>query len=598
MKVSVATAPAATLNDLGVTLATALAKEIPKKGKLMKRAALQVVRKPAPQPPNGKSVPALNTIGEVAVGGVGGSPIMKAESSQTSANEGGESSSLPLKAPDERFVWQVAMGAMQNYRNLGQALAAKGKLYRRGSHGTGLIAVIPNGTWRLIDRGPQLSPIIVDTIEMVVLREDKVQSELPTMAHLNAMLRTNAFLNEFPVVDRVSRFPQFAEDFTLVQPGYHDQGEGKRLLYVGPPPQVANSIETITRFLDVMDFESPADRTNALAAALTVQLRHHFPGQKPATLITANKSQAGKGTLTDFISGSVPKADLLYGNLDWPIRSEFQRQLVNDPETGILVFDNVRLDSAGGRSNNIRSAFIESFITSPEVVLAAPDAGDAIRVLNQFCVLINTNDGSVSPDMNNRSLSSRLTTKGDINERQSPIGDPKSEFLPKNRERIEAELRWMIETWRAAGCPLDETVKHPSMSAWARTIGGILRHHGFKDFLGNYQLCRSIQDPISEALAILAGVSPGNSLTPSEWAEIAVKQSLSKTLFRPQDRDTPFGRERAIGVVFAKHRDETFTITTDTKRTRVKLNKKQKRQKSTPHTVWAFEILEEQAVSE
>src|SRR4051794_27782398 len=117
-------------------------------------------------------------------------------------------------------------------------------------------------------------------------------------------------------------------------------------------------------------------------------------------------------------------------------------------------------------------------------MLASPSGGRVIARPNKFVVVFNTNDGSCSQDILNRALPIHLVPRGSIQDRRPPIGNPKLEFLPRNRSRIEAELRGMIERWRLAGCPQDESVRH-SMTPWARTIGGILRHVGLADFLGN-----------------------------------------------------------------------------------------------------------------
>ena len=362
------------------------------------------------------------------------------------------------------------------------------------------------------------------------------------------MPRTEVFLSCFRAVDEVVRTPYYLEDFTLVQPGYHDGGPGKRILYVGAVPEIGDSMATITAFLDVMEFESRADRTNAVAAALTTLLRHHWLGEKPLYQITATKSHAGKGTVAEFARGSVGKADILYESIDWPMQSQFQRQVKLDPDLGVIIFDNVRLDSAGGRGKFIRSAFIESFVTNAEVMLASPGAGEAISLPNKYVVVVNTNDGALSQDILNRALPIHLAPKGSIHDRHSPIGNPKLEFLPKNRHRIEAELRGMIERWRLAGCPLDETVKH-SMTPWAKTIGGILKHNGFTDFLGNQQTRKAVDDPLRRAVGILGAAKPGKALRPAEWAQLAVQQGLVKTLIPTNERDTDKGRERAIGVL-------------------------------------------------
>ena len=45
-----------------------------------------------------------------------------------------------------------------------------------------------------------------------------------------------------------------------------------------------------TRQANVIEFESRADRTNAVAAALTTLLRHHWLGEKPLYQITTDRS--------------------------------------------------------------------------------------------------------------------------------------------------------------------------------------------------------------------------------------------------------------------------------------------------------------------
>ena len=141
----------------------------------------------------------------------------------------------------------------------------------------------------------------------------------------------------------------------------------------------------------------------------------------------------------------------------------------------------------------------------------------------------------------NRSLPVHLAPHGDVHDRDTAIGNPKLEFLPKNRDRIEAEFRGLIESWKEAGCPVDESIKHP-MSRWAKTIGGILMVNGFTDFLANYGTRKSADDPVREALAILGATKPDKQVRPNEWAKLAVDQGLARTLFSPVERDSEKGR--------------------------------------------------------
>jgi hypothetical protein len=314
-------------------------------------------------------------------------------------------------------------------------------------------------------------------------------------------------------------------------------------------------------------------------------------------VVTATKSHAGKGTITEFIRGNVAKADILYESIDWPMQSQLQRQFTQNPDIGFLCLDNVRLDSAGGRGRFIRSGFLESFVTNPEINLASPGAGEPARLKNRFVMAITTNDGMLSPDLLNRALPIHLAPKGDVQSRQSPIGNPKLEFLPQNQERIAAELRGMVERWKSRGRPLDDAAKHP-MTPWARTVGGILMANGFTDFLANFETHKSLDDPIREALAILASAAPGQELRPAEWADLAVKHGLAKTLFSPGERDTSNGRERGIGSILSRHRDETFEAVTLTCQILVRLEGGHRRwsKGKNPHKRYVFTILKEKAI--
>jgi len=500
-----------------------------------------------------------------------------------------------LQPPTEgKFNWKVEAGAKKNYRRLGERLSHCDDLYRNGSDGLGLIQILPNGKTRLIRKGSELAPVIADRISMVVTKEGKVTGEMPQATHLNAMLRSEVFLSCFRAVDEVARTPYYLDDFTLVQPGYHDGGPGKRILYMGPVPEIGDGITTITAFLDVMEFATNADRTNTLAALLTTLLRRKWLGEKPLVLITATKSHAGKGTIAEFVRGSIGKADILYESIDWPMLSQFQRQVKLDPDLGVITFDNVRLDSAGGRGKFIRSAFVESFVTNAEVTLSSPGAGDAITLPNKYIVLINTNDGSLSQDILNRALPIHLAPKGSIQDRESPIGNPKLEFLPKHRNCIDAEARGMIERWRQLGCPLDESVKH-SMTPWARVIGGILKHNGFADFLGNQQAHKAIEDPLRRAVGVLGAARPGKELRPAQWAQIAVRQGLVKALIPANERDADKSRERAIGVVLKPLIGETFEVSTRTRQLKLRLEGGSRRwlPGKNPHVCYKFVVIHE-----
>ena len=199
----------------------------------------------------------------------------------------------------------------------------------------------------------------------------------------------------------------------------------------------------------------------------------------------------------------------------------------------------------------------------------------------------------------NRALPIHLAPRGNVHERETPIGNPKLDFLPAHRDQIAAELRGMIEKWKAAGRPLDEDVKH-SMSPWAKTIGGILKVCGFADFLGNCKVRKAVDDPVQEGLAILGVAKPGKALRPAEWAKLIVDEGLVKTLLPPNERDAEKSRARATGVLLSKHRDTSFIGRSETKLYRFRLDGGNRRwiAGKNPHVRYCFTVLHEELLPE
>ncbi|HQZ63794.1 MAG TPA: hypothetical protein PLY87_01905 [Planctomycetaceae bacterium] len=348
-----------------------------------------------------------------------------------------------------------------------------------------------------------------------------------------------------------------------------------------------------------MDWQTNADRTNAVAALLTVPIRLHFSGGKPIVLVMANKSHAGKGTVVDFIRGNTAKAEILYENIDWPMQRSLHEQVSQYPEIGLVNIDNVRIDSAG-RGKIIRSGFIESLVTSSEIMLTSTSR-KPVRMANRFLFLLNTNIGSLSVDMLNRSLPIRLNPTGDLQDRIATVrkslnGDVKHDWLPTHRDRIQSKAWGMISRWVEAGRPLDMEVRHP-MGPWAQHVGGILMVNGFEEFLNNYSSAKATADPIREAISILAFNAAGEHKRAAILATIAVSQGLAKTLFPSVDSANQAASERALGMALKPYIGETFTAVTATNKITYRLQKEQGRfGEKHPHFRYIFEQTDRQAV--
>jgi hypothetical protein len=496
----------------------------------------------------------------------------------------------------EEFVWDDDDLPHCNYVALARRLAAAGDLYRRPGYASGLLLAAdrPNIEPIVIDKGNRLAAIIADRVRVRVRRAGNIKGNRIPSAHLNIMLASEVFLQAFRPVDAVVRSANYLPDFQLMRPGYNDGGPGNRLLYVGPEPRVERSPDAIMRFLDVMSFASEADRANAVGAALIVLLRHFWPGGKPLIAVTSTKSHGGKETVIQFAAGATPKFSVSYESADWALQKSLIAELKHSPDVGVVNVENARV---GRGDKHIRSSFVERFLTDSAPLLYSPGTGAPMRVTNQLVVALSTNFGTISEDLLNRALPIHLAPVGDVATRRSPIGNPKLQYLPAHRDRIEAELRGMVQAWDEAGRPLAD-VDHPFTDC-TRTIGGILAANGIKGFLANYSMRRTADDPERKAIGLLGSARPDEWLRASAWASVAVNVGVARVLISDYERDTDAGRARGIGVALSRHEDETFAVETEDERLVLKLEKARRRfGEAEATTRYSFAVLSREALPE
>ena len=369
---------------------------------------------------------------------------------------------------------------------------------------------------------------------------------------LEVLIATPRLQRELPQIDHVTDIVTYTKDWGITKPGYTDGGEDQRYFYMGAEVTPKRELTRIHEFLDAMCFKTNADKTNAAALALTVLLRQMFPGGKPFATVTANRSHAGKDTVLDFCAGNTGRQEVSYQRAEWPMQIDFTAVL-SDPSVGMVTVGNIR---AG--SSVIESSYIERLVTNPAPLLQSSKMpGTGIKHKANFVVACSANQGKFSTDLMNRALPICLELKGDIEKRKNLLGDVdiRGWYLPEHRTEIEAELCGMIETWKVAGKPLDESVKHP-MREWAKTIGGILKANGFKDFLANWAMQKSAQDKISEALAILANAAQNERSTwlrPATIVKLATNEGVLGDLIQARYKGCQNAAEREIGKLLSQY---------------------------------------------
>jgi len=455
-----------------------------------------------------------------------------------------------------QVYWHDESPAAENCKVLGEALAMSGDLFRQPGYDGGLFLVLPDGSPRSILKGKLLSSVMTDRIDLNRFLNGKQKPSRVSVGTLDEMLHTEAFLSMFAPVDRITSQPEYLPGFTLTKPGYNDGGDGHRVVFFGESVEPSDSMERINTFLDVMDFQTPSDRANAVAGLLTVALRHHWPGGKPIILATASKSHSGKDTVLDFIAGQTPKTSVSWQQADWATQLAIVVCLNTDHSLGTIRLENARVSG----NSKIASAFVERFVTDPAPTLYSPGCGSEPRqIRNDIVMAMSTNFGVLSEDLLNRGLSIHLEPKGSITDRQSSIGNPRHQYLPRYREEIAAEVHGMIERWRAVGMPLDDSRYHPC-TEWAYVIGGILMVNGVEGFLDNYADRRVVADPVRNGIAVLGSHLIDKCLPISDVVAEVIRLGLTNPLVPQNERSGHEAQKRGLGKVLSAHVDEKFVV--------------------------------------
>lgn len=449
------------------------------------------------------------------------------------------------------FVWEKDKPPGPQTRALCERIASLGELFTMPRGG---IHWIRQGHLpERIDRAVKLEGFIRSHFEVEVFKGGDCVGYAVPQGDLNVLLATSALQVNLPVVDNITSVPTYDSMWQLTHPGYNSGAPGDRIFFMGETVTPNRKQTRILEFLGAMRFKSKADIANSVALALTILLRHKWPGSKPFGAVTANKSHAGKDTILDFAAGRTGRAEISYHSSDWATQNEAVAAL-KSREVGLISLGNVR-----AQAGVISSAFIERAITSPELLLQSSKmSGEGYSRPGDFIIAVTANKARFSVDLINRSLPIELEAIGNVNSRSSSIGDPRNEYLPAHREEIEAELCGMVENWKSAGSPLDTDARHPQRE-WAATIGGILKVNGFEDFLANWSLQGAAYDPIREALAIIAfAVVPNTWHRVSHLAKIATQEGVLGRLMDRSHRESDRSIARQLGVLLSAHRDETI----------------------------------------
>ncbi len=234
--------------------------------------------------------------------------------------------------------------------------------------------------------------------------------------------------------------------------------------------------------LNDFPFDSEASKTNALALLLTPVCRPMIDGLAPLCLLDKPQPGTGASLLADVIAviGTGRQAAMMA-----PPRSdeECEKRIGSFLLSGqsILIIDNVE--------GYLYFASLAMLLTDPTFQTRILGQTKIVRLPNRGTYIVTGNNIKLGGDMARRCYLSRM----DAHEARPWMRDTSSfkythliQWVKANRGQLLGAILTMARAWVEAKRPVPKGL--PTLGGfeeWANTIGGILAHAGFTDFLGN-----------------------------------------------------------------------------------------------------------------
>ncbi len=260
-------------------------------------------------------------------------------------------------------------------------------------------------------------------------------------------------------------------DLQILARGYHEERGGLLVTAGSIPPQVdtEEAARALSDLLAEFDFQTPADRSRALAAfvAPALALGGFLRGRVPMDVAEADQSQAGKGYRQKLVAAVYNESPRVVAQRDGGVGSfdeSFSQALI--AARPFIQFDNLR-----GAFN---STFVEAFFTADSIGARVPHRGEVPVDPRRFFIFASSNGIEATRDLANRSSFVRIRKR----ERYQFRAHPEGGLL----EHVQAQQPYhlgcvfsVIAAWLAAGKPRTAETRH-DFRDWAQTLDWIVQH--------------------------------------------------------------------------------------------------------------------------
>lgn len=255
-------------------------------------------------------------------------------------------------------------------------------------------------------------------------------------------------------------------EVSILGRGYHAENGGMLILAgeVVPQMPVKEAAAALQWLVAEFDFQTPGDRSRALAALITPALRlgGFLRGSVPIDVAEADQSQAGKGFRHNLVA-------TLYGEKAYFVSSK-QGGVGSVDESFAAALISGRpficLDNFRGR---MASENLESFLTCPSMFAARiPHRGEVLLDPKRFLLQMSSNGLEATRDLANRASICRIRKRPGFVYRDT-LGE-----LERRQSHFLGAVFAVVAEWIAAGKPRSEDRRH-DFREWAQTLDWICR---------------------------------------------------------------------------------------------------------------------------
>ncbi len=286
-----------------------------------------------------------------------------------------------------------------------------------------------------------------------------------------ALMATTEARELLPPIASVLRCPVLIEknanEVAVLGEGYHAELGGLLIVAGDAPPQFPpeHASLLLNSLIAEFDFQSPGDRSRALAAFLTPALRMggHLKGSVPIDCAEADQSQSGKGYRHHLVAA-------LYGESAYFVTARQGGVGSVDESFAAAIISGrpfICLDNFRGR---LDSQHLEAFLTCPTLFPArVPHRGEVMIDPKRFLLQMSSNGLETTRDLANRASICRIRKRPGFRYRDT-LGE-----LQRLQPTFLGAVFSLVTAWIAAGKPRTDETRH-DFREWCQVVDWIVQN--------------------------------------------------------------------------------------------------------------------------